>query len=246
MSETTITGAAKAAVNAMVTGSDNSLDNYYRVVQDAIDTATQELRQRLANLEKPAINTNVRLFDLVRFMRAELHEAQLITDDEYTWLSADSPMASNGPGGGSPSPRRLEDYDELRQRLEAVTAKVEEQTQYTGTVCDKLAEAASERDEALQRVEAMREPLENVAMIRSSETRLSYEQLQEIAFDALTASTPPSQWCRVAEVLPFVREIARMSISDREREEFTAHEHIIVNSRNWLLGNDPTHKGAGQ
>lgn len=62
------------------------------------------------------INTNVRLFDLVRYMRSELHAADLITDEEFTWLCADAPMA-NSDAGGSPSPRRLEDYDELRDKI---------------------------------------------------------------------------------------------------------------------------------
>jgi len=57
------------------------------------------------------INTNVRLFDLVRYMRSELYEADLITDQEYFWLCAEAPMAK---GQGSPSPRRLEDYDEVK------------------------------------------------------------------------------------------------------------------------------------
>ena len=57
------------------------------------------------------INTNVRLFDLVRFMRSELHEAELITTDEYSWLLSEAPMAK---GSGSPSPRRLEDYDRVK------------------------------------------------------------------------------------------------------------------------------------
>ena len=60
------------------------------------------------------INTNVRLFDLVRYMRSELHKAELITDDEYFWLCAEAPMAK---GDGSPSPRRLEDYDEIRAKM---------------------------------------------------------------------------------------------------------------------------------
>jgi len=64
--------------------------------------------------------TNARLFDLVRFMRAELHQAELITDDEYVWLCADAPLATS-KNGGSPSPRRLEDYDELRKRLDRTT-----------------------------------------------------------------------------------------------------------------------------
>lgn len=62
------------------------------------------------------INSNVRLFDLVRFMRSELHEKDLITDEEYHWLCAEAPLASS-PAGGSPSPRRLEDYDDLQDTL---------------------------------------------------------------------------------------------------------------------------------
>lgn len=62
-----------------------------------------------------AINTNVRLFDLVRHQRAALHEDELITDEEYAWLCG-SGMAGS-PQGGSPSPRRLEDYDRMREQL---------------------------------------------------------------------------------------------------------------------------------
>jgi hypothetical protein len=71
------------------------------------------LRDQIKN---SAINTNVRLFDLVRYMRSELHEAQLINDDEYAWLCGGSEMA-HSPKGGSPSPRRLEDYDAMREAI---------------------------------------------------------------------------------------------------------------------------------
>ena len=56
---------------------------------------------------------NKRLFDLVRYSRAELHEQDLITDEEYSWLLADCEL---NKGGGSPSPRRLEDYDSIKLR----------------------------------------------------------------------------------------------------------------------------------
>ena len=62
------------------------------------------------------INTNVRLFDLVRHCRASLHEEGLITDKEFVWLCAEALMATS-PSGGSPSARRLEDYDQLRERI---------------------------------------------------------------------------------------------------------------------------------
>ncbi len=64
------------------------------------------------------INTSYRLFDLVRYQRAELHRSGLITNEEYGWLCA-SDMAIS-PQGGSPSRQRLEDYDKLRAELEAV------------------------------------------------------------------------------------------------------------------------------
>jgi len=70
------------------------------------------------------INTNKRLFDLVRYQRSELHGEGLITDEEYFWLCAEADMAK---GGGSPSPRRLEDYDEkyskFKDKLAAVSAE---------------------------------------------------------------------------------------------------------------------------
>lgn len=72
-------------------------------------------------MSAPPINTHVRLFDLVRYMRAELHDKDLITDEEYAWLCAEATMA-NDPKGGSPSPRRLEDYDKLRADLAALRA----------------------------------------------------------------------------------------------------------------------------
>lgn len=75
----------------------------------------------LGDGRKPAINTHVRLFDLVRQQRSELHEADLITDEEYAWLSGAAPMA-NSKDGGSPSPRRLEDYDDIRAELTRLRA----------------------------------------------------------------------------------------------------------------------------
>lgn len=57
------------------------------------------------------IKTNKRLFDLVRYQRSELLEAGLITEDEYLYILSDAPLAK---GGGSPSPRRLEDYDQVK------------------------------------------------------------------------------------------------------------------------------------
>lgn len=50
---------------------------------------------------------NLRLFDLVRHQRSELHQAGLITDEEYTYLV----------GQGNTSVKRLESYDHMRAKL---------------------------------------------------------------------------------------------------------------------------------
>lgn len=110
----------------------DAVDEAVREHPDAIaghnvsDTALRFIRERdeaRQQLEASAINTNVRLFDLVRYSRASLHENELITDEEYYWLCGGAEMA-NSPKGGSPSPRRLEDYDEIRKQLEAMRATV--------------------------------------------------------------------------------------------------------------------------
>jgi hypothetical protein len=87
------------------------------------------------------INTNVRLFDLVRFMRSKLYEAELITDREYIWLCAEAPMAK---GQGSPSPRRLEDYDEIRAKMKRMESALKSIAAHDGPgfphgTCAKIA-----------------------------------------------------------------------------------------------------------
>lgn len=64
----------------------------------------------------PAEAVNTRLFDLVRYMRSHLYREKLISDEDYTWLCDEE--SKNGPG--SPSPRRLEDYDAIREKCLAV------------------------------------------------------------------------------------------------------------------------------
>lgn len=59
--------------------------------------------------------TESRLFDLVRYQRHALHEADLITDDEYTFLLQEG--SENG------SVERLESYDQIQARLTAAEAE---------------------------------------------------------------------------------------------------------------------------
>lgn len=93
-----------------------------RAKMQQIERERDEAREQIASC---AINTNVRLFDLVRYMRSELHQASLITDEEYSWLCNGCEMA-NSPQGGSPSPRRLEDYDVMSEQLEAMREAIRE------------------------------------------------------------------------------------------------------------------------
>lgn len=66
-----------------------------------------------------------RLLDLVRHQRGELYDAGLITDAEYAALSAI----------GAESARRLETYDELREKLEATEAShADEETAHQDTL----------------------------------------------------------------------------------------------------------------
>jgi hypothetical protein len=94
-----------------------------RHMETNVPLLEKELAECLLAHQGPVhINSNVRMFDLVRYMRRELHEANLISDAEYTWLCAEAPLATSEQGGG-PSPRRLEDYDDLRAvTLELITA----------------------------------------------------------------------------------------------------------------------------
>lgn len=77
------------------------------------DEYTDELEAKVRTLERElneAKKETERLFDLVRYQRAELHQENLISDDEYVALLADSE-----------SKKRLETYDDMRQQL--TTAK---------------------------------------------------------------------------------------------------------------------------
>lgn len=89
-----------------------------------------EARAIIAQLEKDnqalrrhhPINTHVRLFDLVRYARTYLFDGDLITAEEYAQLC--SYRFPFDPDRDSPSPRRLEDYDELRRQLKALQEKI--------------------------------------------------------------------------------------------------------------------------
>lgn len=65
-----------------------------------------------------------RLFDLVRHQRVELHEAELITNDEYAWLCTAADEGKTGKG--SIARNRLDEYDEIQAKLTAAIKRIEE------------------------------------------------------------------------------------------------------------------------
>jgi hypothetical protein len=71
---------------------------------------TPELQAAL----KEVLKLHPRIADLIRQQRAELHEADLITDDEYADLC-----------GIAGAVDRLETYDDLRSKLQAALERAE-------------------------------------------------------------------------------------------------------------------------
>lgn len=98
------------------------------LARDAMAELERELAAALKERDearaKQPINTHVRLWDLVRYVRAELHEDDLITDQEYANLCMGTKSDQKLPG--SPSPRRLEDYDDLQKELAALRQQLAE------------------------------------------------------------------------------------------------------------------------
>lgn len=78
------------------------------------------------------IKCDERLLDLVRYQRQELHQAELITDEEYIQL-----LQEEG------SRKRLESYDELRERLTTLEAN-----------CKNLLDAAQSAHKELNEIHA--------------------------------------------------------------------------------------------
>jgi hypothetical protein len=143
------------------------------------------------NIEQPQasdINTNVRLFDLVRYMRSELYEAELITDQEYAWLCAEAPMAK---GQGSPSPRRLEDYDEIRAKMKHMEKALTEIREMVGgdptgklmqdEVADRVQKLVNVLRETVGIMDAMR-ALQGMPMSQPEKKAVGmcYEQIKEM------------------------------------------------------------------
>lgn len=113
------TEVARKAVSMMESALKRGVAHARPAMEASLPILKKRLKECCIDYAGPVhINSNVRLFDLVRYMRSELHQADLINDSEYFWLCAEAELATS-PEGGSPSRDRLEDYDELREQLNA-------------------------------------------------------------------------------------------------------------------------------
>lgn len=139
------------------------------------------------------IKTNKRLFDLVRFQRSELLEAGLITEDEYLYILSDAPLAK---GGGSPSPRRLEDYDQVKASYMEALELCERSK---NTAVNKWVARLKVAEDALKEIAAQKLPDEmDEHVAEGADYEGGYEAIVKIARAALDsgndlALAPPPQ-----------------------------------------------------
>lgn len=105
---------------------------------DGIESCIPAVRQRaIENGEEPAPlmpstpPLNQRLFDLVRYMRTELHVAGLITDDEYAALAQEHAAVA-----------RLEDYDAAIAKI--VLTKEMKMQEVISTITSRFPKAPEE------------------------------------------------------------------------------------------------------
>lgn len=88
---------------------DKQLADYYQKLSEQKDRIIQELRVGAASRDERVR----RYFDLVRYMRSELFEKELIDEDEYAELCIEG--GKDGSMEGSVA--RLEGYDKIRAEL---------------------------------------------------------------------------------------------------------------------------------
>lgn len=112
------TEVSRNAIGAIEKALKQGIAHSRKSLEQALPTLKERLKRCQLDPQGPVhINSNVRMFDLVRHQRSELHQAELISDEEYFWLCAEAELATSLEGG-SPSRERLEDYDELRAKLD--------------------------------------------------------------------------------------------------------------------------------
>jgi hypothetical protein len=79
--------------------------------------------------------TNERLFDLVRFMRVELYNLEMISEEEYAWLSHEDKRARG-------SAERLTAYAGSRRRLRKRGRRIAELERSLKARNEKIVELA--------------------------------------------------------------------------------------------------------
>jgi predicted nucleic acid-binding Zn-ribbon protein len=150
----------------------------------------ENLRKQLAAAEAEC----ERLFDLVRYQRAELHEAGLITDDEYAKLAS-----------AQGSVQRLEGYDALRAECERLRAEVASLKQER----EEVEEAWSkERTDAIDGRKQQAEQAVEIARLRAamkSEIQKRHREMFERCMDCTSGCTRTSGCRSVPDPCPILR-----------------------------------------
>lgn len=158
-----------------------SADEQMRYKWEAEAQRDGALKERNEARSKQPINTHIRLRDLVRYARAELHQSDLITDQEY----ADLCIGTNADRkfSGSPSPRRLEDYDDMRKELACLRSQL------------TLAEGAAHRHEkALKEIAAQKSISEMTAHdYEEADFELGYDMCIQSARNVIASITLSTQ-----------------------------------------------------
>jgi len=110
------TEVSRNAIGAIEKALKQGIAHSRKSLEQSLPILKERLKRCQLDPQGPVhINSNVRMFDLVRHQRSELHQAELISDKEYFWLCAEAELATSLEGG-SPSRDRLEDYDELQAK----------------------------------------------------------------------------------------------------------------------------------
>lgn len=174
--------------------------------QHANDTVVVGDLMRLGKENEALRAQRQRLFDLVRYQRAELHQAGLLSDDEYAEI-----CESGATGTDAGSVARLETYDELRREVEAwrLTCKGKEGAYI----------AMEKENEALrQKVEELREWKKKQILV-AAETR--YHEIAKLINVPLGESIAP-------HILPAIKSLQqRLAAAEADKERLEAALQLI-------------------
>ncbi len=151
------------------------------------------------------MSDKARLFDLVRYARGYLHDAGLITDEEFSEILTTDSINSV---------KRLESYDEVQAKLAAAKADVARLTDERDRA---LAGARASDDERAQAVESMREATAEVERLKG-----------EIALSALFYARAINENGKAATAAGEMAVLLRAALREtREALAFVIGDHSV-------------------